>query len=121
MLRRLLADKLRALATRLDGRRVIDARWHESNVSGMNRYISQAEHYIAALESYIERQNTCVVCSCCLCPPDGPPRCEDTCYPDEEQEEAWRAAYTDDPVGTLRKSYGRFDTRPLVDAGAWTT
>lgn len=74
--------------------------------------LERAEKYIADLEDYIERQNTCVVCSCCLHPPGmppygSPPHCEDSCRPEEEHEIAWHENYLDDPVKQLRAKHGR--------------
>lgn len=118
-MRRFVAEKLRDLATWLDGRETIDRKWHEANVRGANLYIGRTERYIAALEAYIEREVTCVVCKCLLLPQEGPRYCEDTCHPDEDQSEAWRDTYLNDPVRDLRKKHERFDTKPMVESGVW--
>lgn len=119
MIRERIARKLRALATLLDGREMIEARWHQTNVRAMNKYIGRTERYIVALENYIQRQLTCVVCECSLWPDrDNPPHCLD-CRPDEDQQIDWEEQYLENPVEDLRKKHGRFDTKPLIEAGAW--
>ena len=69
--------------------------------------LERAEQYIAALEEYIERQNTCVVCASCLIPRNDPPYCGDTCRPNEEQGISWEEEYLEDPVKQLRAKHGR--------------
>lgn len=82
MFRKLVAQKLRLVATLLDGREMIDLSWHERNVMAMNRYIGTAERYIIALEDLLKQVSPAT-------------------------------------VESLRREHGRFDTKPLRDAGAW--
>ena len=74
-----IANLLRNLAEKLDGRSMIPTSWHTENVRGMNHYIRRVETYVIALEKRL---------------------------PSEE-------------VVKLRKEHGRFDTEPLMAAGAW--
>lgn len=50
MIRARLARVLRDLATKIDGREVIDFAFHRLNVQATNRYIGWTERYIVALE-----------------------------------------------------------------------
>jgi hypothetical protein len=56
VLKLLVADALRALAERIDGRQVIDVTWHKANVVGMNRYIERTEARIKALEELVAKE-----------------------------------------------------------------
>jgi len=88
-IRRRLADRLRSVASLLDGRQFVDARWNRLNVNSMNSYIGQTERYILELEELIV----------------------DFAPADESQ--------ADNIVEDLRQKHGRFDTKRFLDAGAW--
>jgi len=81
MIRTRLAGFLRDLASKLDGREVIDMAFHRLSVKTTNRYIGWTENYIVALEEKLDPKE----------------------------------------VETLRETHGRFDTKPLINAGAWKT
>lgn len=81
VMRRWAANRLRRLATWLDGVQTIELRWHQTNVRTMNAYIKRTEEYIRALEDYLEP--SCVACEGLLHLSDAVPHCEDCNIPDE--------------------------------------
>jgi hypothetical protein len=119
MIRQRIATALRQLATHIDGQEFISASWHKVNVKGMTKFAGWVEGYIIELEDYIRRQHTCVKCQASLLPSEAAPHCLD-CTPTDEQREEWYARFSDDPIEDMRKKHGRFDTKKLRDAGAWS-
>lgn len=94
----LLSHVLRKLATRLDGH-IPETRGSRLHlVRKMNEYIARCEGYIIALEQVLVNQ-------CVRLNPTG-----DSPVSRTECEEA---------LNHLRRKHGRFDTKPMQDAGVW--
>lgn len=84
-----MARRLRTVAFLLDGRKYVTSELHQLSVRTTNAYIGKTERYIVALERW-------AVTAALV-----------------------HGVQAEDVLEDMRRRHGRFDTRKLLEAGAW--